>query len=124
MIFGKKYFFYTFVSNSFPMKKSIFTLIFICAAFSFAAVSCKDDCEKDATGTLVIQNQSATNTTYNVVVDGSSEGSVNPGNEESFDLPSGAHSVQILNASDNTEACTTTSVSIVECEKSILSCNF
>ena len=106
------------------MKRNLIPLLFACTLLAFIATSCKDECEEDSTGTLVVQNQSATSTTYNIVVDGTSQGSVSPGSEGSYEISSGSHSVQILNSSDNTEACSTTSVSIVECEKSILSCNF
>ncbi|MFH0895497.1 MAG: hypothetical protein V2A54_13755 [Bacteroidota bacterium] len=106
------------------MKRNLIPILFVSLMLVFVATSCKEDCEKDSTGSLVVQNQSATSTSYAVVVDGTNEGTVAPGSEGTYELSTGSHSVQILNSTDNTEACTTTSVNIVECEKSILSCNF
>lgn len=107
------------------MKKTLVLLLvaLTLALFTSACDALKEECEKNNTGTFYITNNSQKGRSYKILIDGINYGIVGAGDTKEWTLAAGPHVVQILNAENNSEACTTSVPTVIKCQKNGLTCS-
>lgn len=82
----------------------------------------QEECEKNNTGILYIENQSESGRAYKILIDGINYGIVGAGQSKEWTLAAGPHVVQILFADTDAPACSTSVPTVIKCEKRGLVC--
>ncbi len=97
-----------------------FNSVVILAFSAFLLNSCVDTCSSGM-GTLKLRNNSL-NTVQRVMIDGVNYGTLDPGEEASYELAPGTHVFQQVGLSGGT-GCSPAGVIIQECKTSSYSCS-
>lgn len=99
--------------------KNLSVLFFILGSICLVGVSCGKLCPS-SNGTLALKNSSL-NTVQKIMIDGVNYGTLDPGEDDTYDLPAGEHEFAQVGISGGT-GCSPAKVIIVECETQSFQC--
>ena len=100
-------------------------LLCFCGEKSPATPTPVRECEKNQTAKVQFENRSGSNTTYDVIWDGSKLTTLTPGTtSQSYTQPVGQHTLQFRIANTNKAACTQSTPNLGQCEEHLFWCSF
>ncbi len=103
------------------MKKFLFMLVILAATAPLGATLACTDIAGSCTTAIQMTNDSVTNRTHEIVIDGVSRGAITAGSTETYEVSPGTHLVE-SKVADGSPACNPAFPTVEECQTIGLSC--